>query len=284
VRYLHQRAASAGASALYAGAGWAGYGDWLKTGAVATHLRQYKSFKEARAYVRRLGLKSEAQWRAYCKSGKKPDDIPAHADRTYADAGWAGMSDWLGNEFQPFKKARAYVRRLGLKSSTEWSTYCKSSKKPQDIPASPQPIYADAGWAGMSDWLGTGTIAPHLREYRSFKKARAFARSLNLKSETEWRAYTRSSRKPDDIPARPSRTYAKDGWAGMSDWLGTGAPPFKKARAFARSLNLKSATEWRTYTQSGKKPDNVPTNPNRTYAVDGWAGMGDWLGYVRSGR
>jgi hypothetical protein len=81
--------------------------------------------------------------------------------------------------------------------------------------------------------------------YRSFKKARAFARSLNLKSETEWRAYTKSSKKPDDIPANPSRTYAKDGWAGMGDWLGTGriAPrdhqyrPFKKARAFARSLH-----------------------------------------------
>ena len=41
----------------------------------------------------------------------------------------------------------------------------------------------------MGDWLGTGTIASYLREYRSFKEARAFVRSLGLKSETEWRAY-----------------------------------------------------------------------------------------------
>ena len=48
-------------------------GDWLGTGTVARRLRQYRSFKEARAFVRSLGLKSEAEWCAYCKSGKKPD-------------------------------------------------------------------------------------------------------------------------------------------------------------------------------------------------------------------
>jgi hypothetical protein len=206
--------------AIYAEAGWAGYGDWLKTGTVATHLRQYKSFKEARAYVHGLGLKSETQWRAYCKSGKKPDDIPAHADRTYADAGWAGMSDWLGTEFQfqPFKKARANVRRLGLKSSTEWNTYCKSGKKPRDIPASPQTTYADAGWAGMSDWLGTRRLAPG--KSRSFKLARKYVHRLGLKSRTQWNEYCASGKKPADIPAAPQAIYAEAGWAGYGDWLG----------------------------------------------------------------
>ena len=74
----------------------------------------------------------------------------------------------------------------------------------------------------MGDWLGTGTIAPRLREYRSFKEARAFVRRLGLKSQCEWRAYCKSGKKPDDIPANPNRTYAKAGWAGMGDWLGTG--------------------------------------------------------------
>ena len=34
--------------------------------------------------MRGLGLKSETEWRAYCKSGKKPDDIPANPNQTYA--------------------------------------------------------------------------------------------------------------------------------------------------------------------------------------------------------
>ena len=107
------------------------WGDWLGTGTIATTLRQYRSFKEARAFVHSLGLKSGAEWLAYCKSGKKPDDIPA------------------------------------------------DPRQPMQM----------TGWAGMGDWLGTGTDRDHLRQYRSFKEARAFVRSLGLKSETEWRAY-----------------------------------------------------------------------------------------------
>jgi hypothetical protein len=72
-------------------------GDWLGTGTVATYLRQYRSFKKARAFVRRLGLKSVSEWRDYCKSGEKPADIPANPHDTYANDGWAGYYDWLAN-------------------------------------------------------------------------------------------------------------------------------------------------------------------------------------------
>jgi hypothetical protein len=30
-----------------------------------------------------LGLKSAAEWREYCKSGQKPDDIPDTPERVY---------------------------------------------------------------------------------------------------------------------------------------------------------------------------------------------------------
>src|SRR5262249_61093496 len=125
-----------------------------------------RSFHEARAVVRSLGFESRADWETYCRSGKKPDDIPIKPDSAYADAGWAGMNDWLGNgkrrrgDWRPFNKARAFVRSLGLKSGADWKTYCRSGKKPDDIPVKPYGAYADAGWAGMSDWLGTGNCRP----------------------------------------------------------------------------------------------------------------------------
>jgi predicted helicase len=272
---------------VYAEAGWAGYGDWLGTGNVAFALRQYQPFNRARAFARGLGLKSAIEWRDYCKSGKKPIDIPSKPER-YDN--WAGYDDWLGTEFQfqPFKKARANVRHLGLKSSTEWNTYCKSGKKPRDIPASPQTTYADAGWAGMSDWLGTRRLAPG--KSRSFRQARTFARSLGLKSSTAWFDYCRSGEKPTDIPYNPQFTYAEAGWAGYGDWLGTGrgAPgtfrSFKLARKYVHRLGLKSRTQWNEYCASGKKPADIPAAPQAIYAEAGWAGYGDWLGYVRSGR
>jgi Helicase conserved C-terminal domain len=265
---------------VYAEAGWAGYGDWLGTGNVAFALRQYQPFNRARAFARGLGLKSAIEWRDYCKSGKKPIDIPSKPER-YDD--WAGYDDWLGIEFQPFKKARANVHRLGLKSSTEWNTYCKSGKKPRDIPAGPQAVYADAGWAGMGDWLGTRTVATHLRQYKSFKEARTFVRSLGLKSSTAWFDYCGSGKKPADIPYNPRLTYAEAGWAGYGDWLGTGrvAPgtfrSFKLARNYVHRLGLKSRTQWNEYCASGKKPADIPAAPQAVYAEVGWAGYGDWL-------
>jgi hypothetical protein len=145
----------------YAKAGWAGMGDWLGTGTVASHLRKYRSFKDARAFVHRLGLNSSSEWSEYCKSGKKPVDIPTTPMKTYRAAGWAGMGDWLGTgrtadqvrRYRPFKKARAFARRLNLKSWAQWSEYCKSGKKPVDIPAVPRRTYLKKGWAGYTDWL-----------------------------------------------------------------------------------------------------------------------------------
>jgi formylglycine-generating enzyme required for sulfatase activity len=176
--------------------------------------------------VRKLGLKSQAEWREYNKSGKKPADIPSHGGHVYLDEGWAGMGDWLGNgkvvpgQHRPFKDARAFARKLGLKSSTEWLDYCKSGKKPGDIPSNPNKAYADAGWAGMGDWLGTGTVAVFLREYRSFEDARAFVRKLGLKSGSEWKRYCKSGKRHVEIPSNPWRSYADAGWSGMADWLG----------------------------------------------------------------
>jgi superfamily II DNA or RNA helicase len=257
----------------------------------------WRGFEESRAFVHALGLKSLAEWLDYCRSDNKPHDIPSNPNVVYAEAGWVGYGDWLGTgtvapglrQFRPFKKARSFVSGLGLKSVAEWVSYCNSGNKPNDIPVAVSAVYADAGWAGWGDWLGTGRIADHQRQYRPFSEARAFVHTLGLKSRSEWLVYCRSGKKPDDIPAKPHRTYAKAGWVGMGDWLGSGtvAPRlrqfrrFKKARAFVHTLELKSLGEWLDYCKSGKKPDDIPTFPSQTYAKKGWTGWGDWLGNGR---
>jgi len=208
---------------IYVGAGWVGFGDWLGTGRIADHLRQYRPFNEARAYVRKLGLKSIMEWRHYCKSGKKPEDISAKPFRTYAKEGWAGMGDWLGTgyianqlrQYLPFEEARAFVRSLGLKSETEWMGYCRSGKKPKNIPANAKAVYAKAGWAGLGDWLGTGNVAPFPRQYRSYEDARAYVRALGLTTSTEWRAFCKTGKKPKDIPANPTARVCEK-WL---DWI-----------------------------------------------------------------
>jgi superfamily II DNA or RNA helicase len=271
----------------YAKEGWRGMSDWLGTQRKPPG-NPWRPFKQARAYVRSLHLKSSNDWPKFLASKQRPSDIPTNPHLAYANQGWRGMSDWLGTQRKPpdmpwrsFESARAFVRSLHLKSEDEWHEFKHSGNRPIDIPAKPDHQYAGRGWAGYRDWLGVG-------EFRSFKQARAFVRGLRLKSKVEWFNYCRSGKKPHDIPTTPYIVYAKTGWAGWGDWLGTGRRPpgtdfrpFEKARAYARSLNLKNAKGWFAYCQSGKKPDDIPTQPGRVYADAGWDGFGDWLGTGR---
>lgn len=182
-----------------------------------------RSFEEAKKYIHLLKLNSEREWRKYCKSGNKPQDIPTHPEQTYRTE-WKGWGDWLGTvtvremQLRPFTEARAFVHSLGLKNENEWREYRKSSAKPRDIPSHPDSAYKGQ-WKGMGDWLGTGTIAPGDKIFRPFKEARAFVHTLGLTRWEDWITYCRSGNRPLDIPVNPENTYKAD-WRGWPDWLG----------------------------------------------------------------
>jgi hypothetical protein len=282
--------------AVYKGKGWAGWGDWLGTDRIPNQNRVWRSFEEARAFVRSLRLQNQADWIAWAKSEACPDDIPAKPRNVYKDAGWVSMGDWLGTgniapknmRWRPFAEARAFVHTVGILSKDEWGTWARSAKRPNDIPASPSRVYERNGWIGWGDWLGTGRIASFNLIYRAFSDARKFARDLGLQNRSDWARWAISGNRPGDIPTYPDSAYKNEGWAGWSDWLDTGriSPKdrvyrsFQEARTFVRSLALQSKDEWSAWAKSDARPEDIPSAPARVYQDDGWTGMGDWLGIV----
>ena len=259
--------------------------------------KNFLPFKESRKFVRSLGLKSKTEWEVYRKSHKKPDNIPTNPQNSYKKD-WKGWGDWLGTtnisgrdrhkQFRSFEKARAFARLLKLKSRKEWEKLARAGKLPNDIPRLPDNTYKNKGWTDWGNFLGTGTVATSAREYRQFDKARKFARKLGLGGQKEWVEYARTHKKLLEklkIPAAPSGHYKNKGWTDWGDWLGNGNIQnsqrkfwsFEKARSFARELGLKSLADWKEYRQSGKLPQKIPTNPNRTYKKE-WKSMRDWLG------
>ena len=114
------------------------------------------------------------------------------------------------------------MRALGLKNNREWRAYCASGKRPPYIPANPEYVYAGKGWTNWGDWLGTAKIKPGSIPFLPYEEANTFVRSLGLKSETQWRDYAKSNKRPRNIPTNPNRTYAGKGWTNWGDWLGTG--------------------------------------------------------------
>lgn len=116
------------------------------------------------------------------------------------------------------------------------------------------------------------------------KKAREYARNLNLEIVEEW--YNLKSKRPNDIPSAPQKTYEDKGWNGWGDFLaienyrGTDIEwlPFEIARNTIRKLGLKNINDWYEYSRSTDLDRRIPRSPWVAYENDGWRSIGDWIG------
>lgn len=275
---------------VYKNKGWKSWGDWLGTYQVATFLKKYRSFEQAKLYVQSLNFKTIEEWRKFCNSSELPKDIPKIPDHVYENNGWISYNDWLGTkQYKTFEDAKKIVKTLNIKSAKEWAELYKNGVIPTDIPSSPNSYYRKMGWVSWGDWLGSKYIANQHREYRDYYLAKLFIQKLDLKSVSEWKSYCKSGEKPIDIPNLPDKVYQNNGWKGFGDWLGTGtiAPhkrefrPFIEAREYARGLKLKSSIEWGKFSNSSNRPNDIPGNPSKVYKNQGWKGFGDWLGNTK---
>jgi superfamily II DNA or RNA helicase len=193
---------------------WPGWPKFLGTNNYSAKVN-WRAYEEVRAIARAQGFKSQDEWRAW---KDRPSDIPSAPDCAYADV-WVSWNDFLGTRsgrknvnWCPFDVARAIARAQGFKSVKEWRAW---KDRPADIPYHPDRAYADAGWNGWGDWLGTKIRrAGH---WRPFDEARAIARAQGFKSVKEWRAW---KDRPADIPCNPDCAYA-DVWVSWNDFLGT---------------------------------------------------------------
>ena len=138
---------------VYQNKGWTNWSSFL-----GTNYHVYKEFNEARKFAHSLELKTKEEWSAYCKTNKKPSDIPSTPEGTYKKNGWVNWADWVGNQWMPFEKAKKYAVGLKLKSPSAWKQtwrdLSKVNKLPKRIPSRPEVSYKNSGWISWEDWLG----------------------------------------------------------------------------------------------------------------------------------
>jgi hypothetical protein len=230
-------------------------------------------------------LKSISEWKKLCKSKKKPKNIPVNPHLTYKEYGWTNYADFLGymprGTFMPFLQARKFVRSLGFTATGQWKQYCHSGKRPKDIPCQPEDIY-EGQYQGLRDWIGL----PKER-FLPFAEAKKYVRSLGLR-RTDWPEWCKTKR-PSNIPSRPHTVYEGKGWKGWADWFGNYRGnrkeflSYRKARALARTLEIKKSAEWQLLCKQGGRPKNIPSCPNKYYKE--FLGYADFFGYKsRRGR
>ena len=178
---------------VYRHTGWQGWPHWLglDTGgatpaATAAEPRARPKpplpYGEARAFAHSLKLASSEEWWDWCMTGERPANIPSNPIDAYRRSGWQGWPHWLGaaanvpanapanapakatakgpakgpakSAFLPFGEAQGFASKLSLATKGEWLAWCRSGKRPANVPATPEDTYAQAGWQGYGHWLG----------------------------------------------------------------------------------------------------------------------------------
>jgi hypothetical protein len=139
-------------------------GEWLGTGIIAPQNKKFISHKECSNWFIKNKITTQTKWRKWMQENKRPEFIPSNPEQEYKKTGeWKGWGEFCGTgsvlngqiDYMSFKKARKFVHNLKLNSEREWKEYCKSGKKPNNIPANPWSIKSySKDFISRMDWLG----------------------------------------------------------------------------------------------------------------------------------
>jgi 3-mercaptopyruvate sulfurtransferase SseA len=266
--------------------------DLMKGTKCADHNVKMLNYEEVKKFVAPLKLKTQREWNVYSKSGSRPHNIPANPNQRYRYSGWVSWGEFLdnnryrrnANECLTFEEVKEFVKKLNINSKAKWDEFCKSGNKPYNIPGNPHIIYKDSGWINWGDFLNTNRRCDG--QYLTFKEAKEFALKLNLKTLDDWQVYRKSGNRPSNIHSNPDFYYKNSGWVSWGDFLRNGELftkflSYEEAKEFVQKLKIKNERSWVEYFKSGKRPENIPSDPRRVYKDSGWISFSDFSGIKR---
>ena len=204
----------------YRNEGWVDLNHFLGVHKLHNFNKNFLSFKEARLFVRKLGLKNLKDWQYYSKNDR-PENIPGSPSKYYKNE-WISLGDWLGtfnkstseNSFLSYEEAKKWAIENNIKSSSEWLKY--GAKVHEFLPSKPYRTYKK-NWKGWGNFLQTGKIRTQDIEFISFEEASKWARLNKIATANSW---IKLKNRPKNIPSNPQRTYKDKGWKGWKDFLG----------------------------------------------------------------
>jgi superfamily II DNA or RNA helicase len=269
--------------------GWSGYlGKEISPQEKAKHRLP---FNEAKEFVWSLKLRTGDEWKEYTKSTNFPIFLPSAPQITYPE--WKSIEDWIGPtylqrndrkklKYLAFEEARLIVRNQRFNS---WEEYQNWKERPNNIPLKPNSIYTE--FLGRRDWLGLDPYFAEEKGYLDYESASKLLKEHGIKSNSQFRAFKKSSLFPTNFPLNPEKYYKniwtdKGGWGGF---LGTGYVAnnlrvycsFTEAKKLVEKLNIKSKNHWFEFVQKKEFPSNIPSSPSNVYKSE-WKGWADFLG------
>ena len=248
---------------------------------------EWMPFEEARLIVRDLKINSIKEWKLSVSNKQLPYNIPNWPNEVYENKGWINWGDFLGTGmiapknriFMKFFEARKYARNLNLKSHKDWLKFNREGKRPKNLPANPSMTYNE--FNGWEDFLGHIRKTSKRTNYLTYNKSKELIRKFKIKSNKEWRIFSKTNKKPKNIPASPQKVYSSE-FVSWGDFLGYEPKKrrseilnFKEAKKVVSKLNLDSQKDYKK--QAYLKNQKLPSAPS-IYYKDQWKGWDDFLG------
>ena len=271
---------------------WESMGEFLGTKNVSRKFRNYKTYDEAKKFVKSLKLKNTKEWNNYVyKINKDLSDIPKRPNEFYKNE-WKSWNDFLGSDYRdylPYEETKAYVKSLNIKNIEEYRDAFKAKKFAKKLHSAPDQYFEE--FEGWGVFLGTGNKSPQQlkEEYKiSFSDARKYAHSLNLKSNIEWKKLAKENKLPNGHPKAPNLFY-KSEWTTWNDFLGKRDfrtyISYDEAKKIIHPLELKSMKDWFEYAKSDNLPAIIPIMAEHQYRRrKEWKSWADFLGYDKITR
>lgn len=178
----------------------------------------------------------------------------------------------MNSPFVDFETCQTFAQEANITSRREWNEASSKGLLPDCVPGDPASYYSKPP-----------VVLIPLEELKQQ------VQKYGIKSQSEYKEAKAKKILPDTMPGVKTLydRYKDHGWKGFGDFLGTGRIPdiykrklifkdFKTCRAFVRKLKLENAERWYEFARSGKKPEWIPSHPNRVYRE--WISFSDWIG------
>ena len=250
----------------YKGKGWINWPSFFGREVKNT----YKTYKEARKSVLRLGITTTNEYKIRYKEDPR---LPSTPHIKYKDKGWVSTNVFFGKIekkiYKSYSEAKQAVSLLGVKSQAD---YKKKYKKNSHLPSNPDFLYKNKGWVNWFVFLGKEIQNP----YDTYESAQEAVFKLGISTKLEYQKFYTQDLK---LPVYPPSTYKNRGWISWAEFFGRKTKiPYETYQQASEATRKLGITDQKEYYSRYKEDEKLPCHPSKIFKNSGWISWREFFG------
>ena len=120
------------------------------------------------------------------------------------------------------------------------------------------------------------------KQWKPYERAEEYVQALGFKTVRQFREWSQSNERPEDIPSNPNIVY-KAQWISWVKFLGAKGlrkkqfRSYESAKQYVQTLGFKTSRQFQEWSRSGERPEDIPSHPRDVYKSE-WKSWNEFLG------